>query len=94
MLVAAKAVYDAFLPETEVVDFKCPVFLTLGEHDKTGYVQRYNRMWAVKTGYPLKIIKAASTFDEADVPESLSQKERVRKGLCECNYGPLPYDQT
>ena len=60
MLKAAKSVYDEFLLIENEVNFKCPVLLTIGEFDKTGYVQRYNLEWSSKTGYPLKVIKNAS----------------------------------
>lgn len=60
MLTAAKAVYDEFLLIEDEVDFQCPVLLTIGEFDKTGYIQRYNSEWADKTGYPLEVIENAS----------------------------------
>lgn len=60
MLKSAKAVYDEFLAKSEEVDFKCPVLLTIGETDKTGYVQKYNKAWKTYKGYPLVSIEKAA----------------------------------
>ncbi len=70
MLTAAESVYDEFLLAKDEVNFQCPVLLTIGEFDNTGYVQRYNEAWAKKTGYPLTVIKNAShnaNFDNYDM---------------------------
>lgn len=50
MLKAASAVYGEFLKVGDEVQFKCPVRITYGEYDKTGYVRKYNNSWAEKTG--------------------------------------------
>ncbi len=60
MLEAASAVYGEFLKVKEEVKFMCPVLITYGEHDNTGYVKKYNKNWAKKTGYPLRVIEDAS----------------------------------
>ena len=60
MLKAANAVYSEFLKVRDEVQFKCPVLITYGEYDNTGYVRKYNNSWAEKTGYSLKIIRNAS----------------------------------
>lgn len=60
MLAAASAVYSEFLKVEEEVQFNCPVLITYGEHDKTGYVKKYCNNWAKKTGYPLRVISNAS----------------------------------
>lgn len=60
MLKAASSVYGEFLKVEEEVDFNCPVLLTYGEYDNTGYVKKYNDCWADKTGFPLNVIKNAS----------------------------------
>ncbi|MGL6107789.1 alpha/beta fold hydrolase [Romboutsia sp.] len=59
MLDAANAVYKDFY-NYEEVDFKCPVLLLIGEYDKTGYVKKYNDMWAKETGFSLVVIPNAS----------------------------------
>jgi pimeloyl-ACP methyl ester carboxylesterase len=59
MLAAADAVYKDF-PKYSEVEFQCPVLLLIGEHDKTGYVKRYNDKWAKETGYPLVTIPDAA----------------------------------
>lgn len=60
MLTATSAVYREFLKIEDEVEFNCPVLLTYGEHDKTGYVKKYCNNWADKTGFPLKVISNAS----------------------------------
>ena len=60
MLKAASAVYGEFLKIDDEVQFNCPVLITYGEHDNTGYVKKYCISWAERTGYPLKIIPSAS----------------------------------
>ncbi|GIN72687.1 hydrolase [Bacillus sp. J14TS2] len=60
MLKAASAVYSEFLKIKDEVPFHCPVLITYGEYDNTGYVKKYNNSWAEKTGYPLKIIANSS----------------------------------
>ncbi|WP_339214951.1 alpha/beta hydrolase [Solibacillus sp. FSL W8-0372] len=60
MLKAASAVYGEFLKIEDEVQFKCPVLITYGEYDNTGYVRKYNNSWSEKTGYPMKIISNAS----------------------------------
>lgn len=60
MLKATNAVYSEFLKVEDEVQFNCPVLITYGEYDHTGYVQKYSNSWAEKTGHPLKIISNAS----------------------------------
>ncbi|GIN64356.1 hydrolase [Robertmurraya siralis] len=60
MLNASSAVYGEFLKIEDEVKFNCPVLITYGEYDHTGYVQEYCNRWTEKTGYPLKIISNAS----------------------------------
>ena len=60
MLQASKAVYGDFLNQNYNIKFQIPVLLIVGEHDNTGYVKRYNKEWAAKTGYPLVILQKAS----------------------------------
>lgn len=60
MLKAANNVYGQFLNVEDEIKFKCPVLITYGEYDRTGYVKKYCNDWAEKTGYPLKVISNAS----------------------------------
>ncbi len=55
-----ESAYDEFLKIEDEVQFNCPVLITYGEYDKTGYVKKYCHNWAKKTGYPLKEISNAS----------------------------------
>lgn len=72
MLEATSAVYGEFLKEKEEVAFKCPVLITYGEYDKTGYVERYNKEWSQKTGYALEIIDNASHNANYDCYEAFN----------------------
>lgn len=60
MLTATRKVYREFLNDEEEVPFHCPVLITYGEYDKTGFVKKYCNNWAEKTGYPLQVISNAS----------------------------------
>ncbi len=73
MLDAASAIYGQFLNAKEGVEFNCPVLITYGEYDKTGYVKRYCNDWARRTGYPLKVIKNASHNANYDNPLEFNQ---------------------
>ncbi|MBO4360011.1 MAG: alpha/beta hydrolase [Eubacteriaceae bacterium] len=57
-----------FIPEIGPMDIRCPVWLTVGEHDRTGKVMTYNRMWHEKEGYPLYIIEGAAHNANDDQP--------------------------
>jgi pimeloyl-ACP methyl ester carboxylesterase len=72
MLESAEAVYKDF-PKYEEVKFKCPVLLTIGQYDNTGYVKKYNEMWAKETGYPLVIIPNARHNANLDNYEAFNQ---------------------
>ncbi|MDQ0233327.1 alpha/beta fold hydrolase [Metabacillus malikii] len=60
MLKATSAVYEEFLKINNEVHFTCPVLITFGENDRTGYVKQYCQAWAAKTGFRLEIIPNAS----------------------------------
>lgn len=60
ILKAVKVLYEGFLRETEEIKFACPVLLTYGEKDKTGYVKKYNQTWSQRQGYLLKMIPNAA----------------------------------
>lgn len=73
MLKAASAFYGEFLKVKDEVDFQCPVLITYGEYDKTGYVKRYCDAWSEKTGYPLKVIRDASHNANDDNYDAFNQ---------------------
>lgn len=60
MLRASKCVYDEFLKDLSEVNLICPVLLTVGQFDKTGYVKKYNLLWAENKKFQLEVIKNAS----------------------------------
>ena len=60
--------YASFLDDNTDIDISCPVLLLLGECDKTGKVQMYNRTWAEEKGYSLLIIKDAAHNANVDNP--------------------------
>ena len=64
--------YAGFLDDNCELKISCPVLLLLGEKDKTGKVVRYNKEWASKTGYPLKIIPGAAHNANVDKPEEVN----------------------
>ena len=86
MLEATKGVYGDFMNYENTVDILCPVLLLIGEHDKIGYVKRYNKKWAQETGFPLIVIKNAahnSNYDNYEefnyiVNEFLERKRNYR----------------
>jgi len=69
MLNAVKSVYGAFLDEENEVEFNCPVLITYGQYDKTGYVSKYNDEWANAKGHALKLIPDASHNANYDNPK-------------------------
>lgn len=58
--------YGRFLRENRNAKFNFPVLILLGEYDRTGKVRQYAEAWANKEGYPLRIIKDAAHFSNAD----------------------------
>lgn len=60
MLKAVSAIYGEFLKIEDEVQFNCPILITYGEYDHTGYVKKYSNSWAEKTGHSLKVISNAS----------------------------------
>jgi len=63
----------AFIPENKSVNLPCKVVLILGDKDQVGKVASLNKMWASKTGYPLKIIKNAAHNSNDDRPEEVNK---------------------
>ena len=62
----ADLAYSCLMKENKDVDFAFPVLILLGEDDKALKVDQYCDMWSKETGYPLKIIKNAAHFSNAD----------------------------
>lgn len=52
--------FSAFTLEREPVSIPCPALLLVGEHDRTGKVRAYNRIWSERTGFPLVIVPDAA----------------------------------
>ena len=64
--------FAGFVPEMRAVDIPCPVWLTVGEQDKTGKVRQYNEAWSKRAGYPLHIIPGAAHNANDDRPEPIN----------------------
>jgi len=58
--------YGGFLERKETVKFDFPVLLVVGDSDNTGYVKKYNKKWANRDGFPLKIITNAAHNSNVD----------------------------
>ena len=65
--------FAGFIPEIGENEIDCPVQLTVGEHDRTGKVMAYNRMWHEKEGYPLHVIRGASHNANDDSPGEVNR---------------------
>lgn len=63
----------AFIPENVEMELPCKVLLILGEKDKVGKVSQYNKRWAEKTNYPLRVIKNAAHNSNDDQPEIINE---------------------
>jgi len=63
----------AFIPENKSINLPCNSILILGDKDQVGKVAAYNRKWASKTGYSLKVIKDAAHNSNADRPEEVNK---------------------
>ncbi|MCM1236723.1 MAG: alpha/beta hydrolase [Ruminococcus flavefaciens] len=64
--------YAGFLNDNSNLSIKCPVMILLGDKDKTGKVQKYNKLWAKNTGFPLILIKNAAHNSNVDNPEAVN----------------------
>ena len=64
--------YSAFLDDNSDITIPCPVLLILGEKDRTGKVVRYNKEWARRSGYPLRVIKGAAHNVNVDRPDEVN----------------------
>ena len=65
--------YAGFIPEISEMNIQCPMWLLVGEHDKTGKVMAYNKMCHKKEGFPLYIIEGASHNANDDQPQRVNQ---------------------
>lgn len=65
--------FAGFIPEISKMNIKCPMWLLVGEHDKTGKVMVYNKMCHEKEGFPLYIIEGAAHNANDDQPEQVNK---------------------
>ncbi|MCQ2969747.1 MAG: alpha/beta hydrolase [Clostridium sp.] len=72
MLQCGEAIFKDF-PNYDEVNFNCPVLLVVGEHDKIGYVKKYNEMWHSIKGYPLAILPNAAHNSNYDNYEDFNK---------------------
>lgn len=68
--------YAGFLADNRDVKINCPVLLLVGQQDKTGKVQQYNRAWAQRTELPLEIIPNAAHNSNVDNPAAVNRAIR------------------
>lgn len=65
--------FAGFIPEISEMNIQCPVWLLVGEHDKTGKVMAYNKMCHKKEGFPLYIIEGAAHNANDDQPQRVNE---------------------
>ncbi len=65
--------FAGFISEISDMNIKCPLWLLVGEHDKTGKVMAYNKKWHQKEGFPLYIIDGAAHNANDDKPEQVNK---------------------
>ena len=65
--------FAGFIPEICKMDIRCPIWLSVGEHDRTGKVMAYNKMCHEMEGFPLYIIKGASHNANDDQPQQVNE---------------------
>ena len=64
--------FAGFIPEISRMNISCPMWLIVGEHDKTGKVMSYNRKWHKEEGHQLYIIEGAAHNANDDKPEQVN----------------------
>lgn len=64
--------FAGFIYEIGKMNIKCPVWLLVGENDKTGKVMAYNKLCHKKEGYPLYIIEGAAHNANDDQPTQVN----------------------
>lgn len=65
--------FAGFIPEICEINIQCPIWLLVGEDDKTGKVMAYNKKWHEKEGFPLYLIDGASHNANDDQPEQVNK---------------------
>ena len=55
-------------------EINCPILLLCGEKDQTGFVKRYNKVWAKRTNYPLVWIPNAGHNANTDNPDAVNEQ--------------------
>ena len=65
--------FAGFIPEISEMKIKCPLWLLVGQHDKTGKVMAYNKRWHKQEGFPLYIIQGAAHNANDDQPQQVNQ---------------------
>ena len=65
--------FAGFIPEISEMNIKCPLWLSVGQHDKTGKVMAYNKRWHKREGFPLYIIQGAAHNANDDQPQQVNQ---------------------
>ena len=65
--------FAGFIPEISEMNIKCPLWLLVGQHDKTGKVMAYNKRWHKQEGFPLYIIQGAAHNANDDQPQQVNQ---------------------
>ncbi|MBR4760982.1 MAG: alpha/beta hydrolase [Lachnospiraceae bacterium] len=66
--------FAGFLKDNCDLKIECPVMLIVGEYDKTGKVQHYNRQWAQDLGITVTWIRDAAHNANDDQPEQVNQQ--------------------
>ena len=64
--------FAGFIPEICEMNIQCPMWLLVGEHDKTGKVMAYNKMCHKKEGFPFYIIEGAAHNANDDQPQQVN----------------------
>ena len=64
--------FAGFIPEIGDMNIQCPLWLLVGEHDHTGKVMAYNKLWHEREGFPLHIIRGAAHNANDDQPQQVN----------------------
>lgn len=65
--------FAGFIPEICELRIRCPVWLLVGEHDRTGKVMSYNKRCHEQEGFPLYIIEGAAHNANDDQPARVNE---------------------
>ena len=65
--------FAGFIPEIRDTSPCGPIWLTVGEHDRTGKVRAYNEAWHRAEGHPLFLIPGAAHNANVDQPEAMNR---------------------